>query len=956
VALPVLDAQNLGVLEVQLHTVKEARFLGQALVPLHGLQQDTVTTFKVKMGVVAESGTLLAVLGPAPRELYLKICPRHFDTEDINNPPNANYSHGWTYDAEQQHSLLRQYADSCAPPSHGPPLQQRDYLKGDSPCILQLLVQGACDLDDAVRGHQVFLQLQVGDTDMETQMADAGSSCLWNEEFLVELGIRDTPTVNITCFWQHNESEELEVLGCGTLDVAKLPWHKGDQVEYNVRILSHGQLVATIALVLNQRPAGAIQWLLWMQDECMLLLRECDRACQLGISLEAEERQQLVRHLEAACRTTTSAEEQQEWELLHQQLAGWKQQLQLLLQMMCTVRIKMVKTCRLYLLGDCYLILELGGQKFTTSARCPTSQGIIMWTDECTLKNSGRYEGNAKILQEPLHVSLWYQGHHVGGDSVDLTQLHWRQQQPVTITLTDGSQIVLLLEALDFGLAPQIEDEEPTLELTVLRAVNLPCTGDKPQPHVVLNVPGCAPQQTASLQGCDPVWNKGFAFRLPKSSPVQCPAEAELQLYDQETKLGSLKVPLGNLIRDQPVVFRLGLRVVAKGVEMQDSHLHVRVCARGFGEALPPSARRSSAVRRSSSPCGSPCGSPYPPTLQATPERRIPASSVVSITHNSPWGSRSPYGSRAGTPTRLEQDATRHAAPPPTIQAATLTAEQAPCALLPAAPVCNQPIAEIPLSAAPETATSAHKPDHHAQAANSASAVEVASPRPLQAVRPAEASEPPVLADILSPRPAASASIGVMIAAKALEMEDGEACPQVVNVRASGPAEKAGMLPGDAIMAWNGTRLRSREDFAAMLKQAVAGHSVSLHILRGTQQLHLDVVPAASQGSGSHRHADDAAGSEGPATLSSARSPRYGTPLRKCSPQPSARHGMRSPQRSARHGMSSPQPSARHGMSSPQRSARHGIPKAQARTPRSFVKTTGAARAPAAALGDISNL
>ena len=79
-----------------------------------------------------------------------------------------------------------------------------------------------------------------------------------------------------------------------------------------------------------------------------------------------------------------------------------------------------------------------------------------MWTDECTLKNSGRYEGNAKILQEPLHVSLWYQGHHVGGDSVDLTQLHWRQQQPVTITLTDGSQIVLLLEALDFGLAPQV--------------------------------------------------------------------------------------------------------------------------------------------------------------------------------------------------------------------------------------------------------------------------------------------------------------------------------------------------------------------------------------------------------------------------------------------------------------------------------------------------------------------
>ena len=36
-----------------------------------------------------------------------------------------------------------------------------------------------------------------------------------------------------------------------------------------------------------------------------------------------------------------------------------------------------------------------------------------------------------------------------------------------------------------------------------------------------------------------------------------------------------------------------------------------------------------------------------------------------------------------------------------------------------------------------------------------------------------------MLADILSPRPAASASIGVMIAAKALEMEDGEACPQV---------------------------------------------------------------------------------------------------------------------------------------------------------------------------------
>ena len=49
--------------------------------------------------------------------------------------------------------------------------------------------------------------------------------------------------------------------------------------------------------------------------------------------------------------------------------------------------------------------------------------------------------------------------------------------------------ISLLVEALDFGLPPKVEDEDPKLEVTVLSAESLPSLNPEAcKPYIVLSI------------------------------------------------------------------------------------------------------------------------------------------------------------------------------------------------------------------------------------------------------------------------------------------------------------------------------------------------------------------------------------------------------------------------------------------------------------------------------------
>ena len=315
-----------------------------------------MTTFKAKLGFISEGGALIAPLTMAARELYLKallppqghhsplhpcnqrityrtisplppkppntflqsplqsqVCPRKFSHTPCPEEFTPSYTQGWTYNPETQEDLLRQFAMLYSSAPAQPPLQQRDFLKEESPCVLELVVKEAREFQKACGSTEtakLFVQLRVGATVMETNVSQPGQ-WHWNEQFLAGLGIHDAPKVHITCFSQRGlVSQEL---GQGVLDLSLLPWYKGNELECDVRIMNQSQLAGVVTLVLTQKPAGVVQWLKWIQEEVILLQEECDGAWRMGVDLEQQDRLQLLAGLEEGCREVLLSDHQQQW-------------------------------------------------------------------------------------------------------------------------------------------------------------------------------------------------------------------------------------------------------------------------------------------------------------------------------------------------------------------------------------------------------------------------------------------------------------------------------------------------------------------------------------------------------------------------------------------------------------------------------------------------------------------
>ncbi len=74
---------------------------------------------------------------------------------------------------------------------------------------------------------------------------------------------------------------------------------------------------------------------------------------------------------------------------------------------------------------------------------------------------------------------------------------------------TSGSFTFIMVEALDFGLPPVVEDEEPSLELRVVQAFNVPA--GLPAAVRALTT-GCSPLHTRLQPGAEPIWGRGAAF------------------------------------------------------------------------------------------------------------------------------------------------------------------------------------------------------------------------------------------------------------------------------------------------------------------------------------------------------------------------------------------------------------------------------------------------------------
>uniref|UniRef100_A0A7S1HRJ1 Uncharacterized protein n=1 Tax=Eutreptiella gymnastica TaxID=73025 RepID=A0A7S1HRJ1_9EUGL len=926
VTLPVMECNDPGVLEVRLYTRIGDRFLGQALVPLWGLQQDTVTTFKAKLGFVSEAGALIAPLIMAARELYLKVCPRRFSHIPCSEEGPHSYTQGWTYHPETQQDLLRQFAMLSSSAPAPPPLQRRDFLKDESPCVLELIVKEAREFQKACGGTEsarLLVELRVGATVMETNVSKPGQ-WHWNEQFLAGLGIHDAPKVRITCFAQQGSVPR--ELGHGVLDLSLLPWYKGNELECDVRIMNESRVAGVVILVLTQRPAGVVQWLKWIQEESILLQEECDEAWRMGVNLEQKDRLQLLAGLEEGCRRTLLLDQQQQWSDLQISIQAMHKQIRELLQQMCTVRIKMVKTSRLYLIGDCYLILELGGQSFTTGCKSPTEQGIIMWNAECTLRHMGQYVDKVKLLTQPVKVALWYQGHLVGYQMVDLSRLHWRQQEHMRLTLLDGSMISLLVEALDFGLPPKVEDEEPKLELTVLSAECLPSPNPEScKPYIVLSITEVPYQggvhRTSVRTGVSPVWKEHFVFNLPQTMP-EWPKEVDLRIFDeavapeftplgavdmQQGLIGSLTVPLTGLIRDRPVDFRLGLRIVSKGVHVADSTIHVRACARGFGQALPLSARSGTFSAAGFSPRASALkttvASPRPGTQShlspALPDGCAPPdwnSVLVPEINAQPRTLGAPQDS----PRTLFPEDTGVVASPRTVGRLATTVKT---------PTTVGPATTIKA----ETATTiTDEPIRRAALLDE----EAAAWRTLLDARPQAISRVTV-------------SLGITIAQK-MDENTGDSLLVAVAVRDGGPAAIAGLRTGDHVEAWNGIPLGTREEFAGMLRQAVVGQSILLTIVRDGVSMPIKILPVGAKPS----------------------QPSRPQPKR-CEPLAAKASDFQSPRRPVvkRLGPEAPKPqlaSPRHlqGPTSPK-------PRLQSRSPQ---QKYGTPHAQARALGDISNV
>lgn len=69
---------------------------------------------------------------------------------------------------------------------------------------------------------------------------------------------------------------------------------------------------------------------------------------------------------------------------------------------------------------------------------------------------------------------------------------------------------------------------------------------------------------------------------------------------------------------------------------------------------------------------------------------------------------------------------------------------------------------------------------------------------------------------------------------------------EIVSVETRGAADRAGLKPGDLIVALNGRIVESIDDMHRILSRVGAGEAISLSIVRGGRQIEADVTPSVA--------------------------------------------------------------------------------------------------------------
>jgi hypothetical protein len=74
------------------------------------------------------------------------------------------------------------------------------------------------------------------------------------------------------------------------------------------------------------------------------------------------------------------------------------------------------------------------------------------------------------------------------------------------------------------------------------------------------------------------------------------------------------------------------------------------------------------------------------------------------------------------------------------------------------------------------------------------------------------------------------------------DMGDSENGVKFADVRAGSPAEKAGLKPGDVMIAWNGREIKNLYDFTHELQNSKVGEKVSVTVMRAGQKISAEVT------------------------------------------------------------------------------------------------------------------
>ena len=92
----------------------------------------------------------------------------------------------------------------------------------------------------------------------------------------------------------------------------------------------------------------------------------------------------------------------------------------------------------------------------------------------------------------------------------------------------------------------------------------------------------------------------------------------------------------------------------------------------------------------------------------------------------------------------------------------------------------------------------------------------------------------------------ARSAIGISV--RDVEDPAAETGAVVMDVRADGPADAAGIEPGDVIVEFDGERVRGARQLARVVQETPAGRTVPLHVRRGGSALALQVTPEETPG------------------------------------------------------------------------------------------------------------